>query len=157
DQKTLIVGRVYIRRPTPESAEPGTAAEWRELIDRCVRATRDDLLDAIRGILDGRETQSAPPPSEEAVLATWAEDGLNRWTGLAHMSPSQVRLLPPGFYRVAYRLIGPIPPIEPARLLAAINTATTRYTGWSPWWVPTRDGIKPYWKDGAVECFLGEG
>lgn len=155
DQKTLLVGRVYIRRPTPESAEPGTAAEWRELIDRCVRATRDDLLDAIRGILDGRETQSLPPPSEEALLAAWADDGLERWTARAPITPTMVKLLPPGFYRVAYKLVGPMTPIEAPELLEAINSATTRHTGWSPWWVPTREGIKPYVKDGAVECFLG--
>lgn len=156
DQKTLLVGRVYIRRPTPESAEPGTAAEWRELIDRCIRATRDDLLDAIRGILDGRDIQSfSPPPSEEALLAAWADDGLARWTARAPISPTMVKLFPPGFYRVAYKLIGPMSPIEAPELLAAINSATTRHTGWSPWWVPTREGIKPYVKDGAVECFLG--
>lgn len=158
DQKTLVVGRVYIRRPTPESAEPATAAEWRELIDRCVRATRDDLLDAIRGILDGRSAEPAPvAPSEEARLAAWAEDGLKRWAAHAPITPTQVAIFPPGYYRVAYRLIGTVPELGAAELLAAIDRATTRHTGWSPWWVPTRDGIKPYWKDGAIECFLGEG
>lgn len=155
-QKTLLVGRVYIRRPKLESAEPGTAAEWRELIDRCVRATRDDLLDAIRGILDGRESQSPPPPpTEEALLAAWADDGLERWTARAPITPTMVKLFPPGFYRVAYKLVGPMEPIEAPELLEAINSATTRHTGWSPFWVPTREGIKPYVKDGAVECFLG--
>jgi hypothetical protein len=155
DQKTLLVGRVYIRRPKPESAEPQNAAEWRELIDRCVRAGRDDLLDAIRGILDGRETQSVPPPpSEEAQLAAWADDGLERWVARAPISPTMIKRLPPGFYRVAYKLVGPMEPIAFPELLAAINTATTRHTGWSPFWVPTREGIRPYVKDGAVECFL---
>ncbi|MFG1279905.1 AlbA family DNA-binding domain-containing protein [Xanthobacter autotrophicus] len=155
DQKTLLVGRVYIRRPKPESAEPGTAAEWRELIDQCVRASRDDLLDAIRGILDGRETQSLPlPPSEEARLAAWADDGLERWIARAPISPTMVKLLPLGFYRVAYKLVGQTTPIEAPDLLEAVNSATTRHTGWSPFWVPTREGIKPYVKDGAVECFI---
>lgn len=156
DQKTLLVGRVYIRRPKPESAEPRNAAEWRELIDRCVRAGRDDLLDAIRGILDGREIQTLPsPPSEEAQLAAWADEGLERWAARAPISPTMIKLLPPGFYRVAYKLVGPMEPIAFPELLAAINKATTRHTGWSPFWVPTREGIKPYVKDGAVECFLG--
>jgi Putative DNA-binding domain len=155
DQKTLLVGRVYIRRPKPESSEPQNAAEWRELIDRCVRAGRDDLLDAIRGILDGRETQTLqPPPSEEAQLAVWADDGLERWAARAPISPTMIKLLPPGFYRVAYKLVGPMEPIAFPELLAAINSATTRHTGWSPFWVPTREGIKPYVKDGAVECFI---
>jgi hypothetical protein len=154
DQKTLLVGRVYIRRPKPESAEPSTAAEWRELIDRCIRAARDDLLDAIRGILEGREKHSLPPPSEEALLAAWADDGLDRWIARAPISPTMVKLLPPGFYRVAYKLVGQSIPIDAHELIEAIKSATTRHTGWPPFWVPTRGEIKPYVKDGAIECFI---
>ena len=53
DQRTLINGRVYIRRPGPESAEPATPEEWRLLFTRCLRANRDELLDAMRDILSG--------------------------------------------------------------------------------------------------------
>jgi len=155
DQKTLLVGRVYIRRPKPESAEPANSAEWRELIDRCVRAGRDDLLDAIRGILDGREASSVPSaPSDEALLTAWADDGLERWKARAPTSPTMVKLFPPGFYQVAYKLVGVTTPVDGPQLLEAISSATTRHTGWSPWWVPTRDGLRPYMKDGAIECFI---
>ncbi|HEX2816919.1 MAG TPA: RNA-binding domain-containing protein [Phenylobacterium sp.] len=159
DNKTLIVGRVYIRRPGPESAEPASAAEWRGLLDRCLRAARDDLLDAIRGTLDGQNLAAAapPPPSERDRFIVFAADGLKRWSEKAPITPTQVRLYPPGYYRVAYRVVGPIAPRSPADLLTAISRATTGHTGWSPWWVPTRDEIKPYWNEGALECFLGEG
>jgi hypothetical protein len=156
DQKTLVVGRVYIRRPTPESAEPASAAEWRELIDRCVRASRDDLLDAIRGVLDGQSAVlKAPPPSEEARLAGWAADGMERWAALAPVDETGEPLPLPGHYRVAYRLAGDGSEVAFPDLLEILSRAITRHTGWSAWWVPTREGIKPYIKDGAIECFLG--
>ena len=44
----------YIRKPGPKSEEPFTAAEWRTLLDRCIRTGRDDLLEAIRIIVEGR-------------------------------------------------------------------------------------------------------
>jgi hypothetical protein len=60
DQRALINGRVYIRRPGPESAEPATPEEWRELFTRCLRANRDELLDAMRDILSGHAGGAAP-------------------------------------------------------------------------------------------------
>ena len=52
--------KVYVRKPGPRSEEPQTADEWRTLLDRCVRARREDMLDAIRGIVLGRVDESAP-------------------------------------------------------------------------------------------------
>ena len=40
----------YIRRPGPRSEPPQSAQEWDELIGRCVRASRQDLLKDIRSI-----------------------------------------------------------------------------------------------------------
>lgn len=158
DGKTLSVGKVYIRRPPIESAEPATAAEWRELIDRCVRAGRDDMLDAIRGIMSGAAAAAEPvEPSASAKLAAWAQDGMQRWEAILPHTPTGALIRPPGYYQVAYRLTPEPEPLATPQLLAAISRATTRYTGWPPWWVPTRDGIRPYVKDGAVECNLAEG
>jgi len=156
DQKTLIVGKVYVRLPTPESAEPRTAAEWRELFDRCIRAGRDDLLDAIRGILSGGVAPEPPAPTEEAKLRVFAEDGLARWRAKAVRTPTGTPIFPPGFYEVAYRLAPEPTPLAPNELMRRLDAATVKHTGWSPWWVPTRDGIAPNWVDDALECFLGE-
>ncbi len=43
--------RCYIRKPGPRSEEPQTGEEWRTLLRRCVRAGRDDMLEAIRSIV----------------------------------------------------------------------------------------------------------
>lgn len=155
DQKTLIAGRVYIRRPTPESAEPGTAVEWRDLLDRCVRAGRDDLLDAIRGVLDGRGERSPPAaPTSLERLQVWAEAGTARWRALAPTARDGKPVDPPGTYTVAYQIEGALPQRSLSEILDLLR-GVPGYTGWRPWWVPSRDGIKPYQFDGVIECYHG--
>ncbi|HEY2346390.1 MAG TPA: ATP-binding protein [Xanthomonadaceae bacterium] len=155
DQKTLIPGRVYIRRPTPESAEPGSAIEWRDLLDRCIRAGRDELLDAIRGVLDGRGEATAPPkPTSMEVLQAWTEAGVDRWRALAPEPRDNAPVDPPGKYIVAYQIEGELPERSLNELLDILRVVPG-YTGWRPWWVPTRDGIRPYLFDGLIECYHG--
>ncbi|CAO3449872.1 AlbA family DNA-binding domain-containing protein [Azospirillum largimobile] len=157
DQKTLIAGRVYIRRPTPESAEPATAADWRDLFDRCIRAGRDDLLDAIRGILDGRGVAAEElPPSKLEKLKVWRNRGLMRWRELVAdgADPQSAESL--GYYTVAYQIDAPLPGRTLSEVHDLLDRATVRHTGWSPWWVPTRNGIRPYIHDDTVECYLGD-
>ena len=43
----------YIRRHGPRSEPPQTAEEWDGLIRRCVRNSREDVLDSIRAVLAG--------------------------------------------------------------------------------------------------------
>ncbi|KAA0593167.1 hypothetical protein J2848_005268 [Azospirillum lipoferum] len=157
DQKTLIAGRVYIRRPTPESAEPATAGDWRDLFDRCIRAGRDDLLDAIRGILDGRSVATEElPPSKLEQLRAWRDKGLMRWRELVAegADPKPAEAL--GYYTVAYQIDASLPARPLAEVLDLLDRATVRHTGWSPWWVPTRGAIRPYVHDNSVECYLGD-
>lgn len=155
DQKTLIASRVYIRRPTPESAEPGSATEWRELLDRCIRAGRDDLLDAIRGVLDGRANSMVSNESSSLKrLDAWRTAGLARWQALAPANPAGEPTDPPGTYTVVYQMNGEVPPHSLPDLVDLLSQVRG-YTGWRPWWVPTRDGIRPYSFDDAVECYLG--
>jgi hypothetical protein len=96
DQRALVNGRCYIRRPGPESAEPGTPEEWRDLFARCPRANRDDLLDAMRDVLSGQVGGAGPPkrPALEMLLA-WAEQGSERWRELAPKDSQRRPRLPP--------------------------------------------------------------
>lgn len=155
DQKTLVAGRSYIRRPTPESAEPGSAVEWRDLLDRCVRAGRDDLLDAIRGVLDGRgETADPTEPSALERLAGWTRAGATRWLALAPKPQGDEPVDPPGTYTVGYQIEGELPERSLNEVLELMREVPG-YTGWRPWWVPSHDGIRPYQFDGTVECYHG--
>jgi hypothetical protein len=55
----------YIRRPGPKSEPPQTGLEWGELIDRCIMAAREDLLERIREILQGVLTVPAISGKED--------------------------------------------------------------------------------------------
>ena len=53
-----------------------------------------------------------------------------------------------------WRTIGGGTPLGLIDLLDVLRDAP-RLTGWNTWWVPTRQAIKPYPSDGAIECWLG--
>lgn len=155
DQKTLISSKVYIRRPGPESAEPGISGDWRDLLDRCVRAGRDDLLDAIRGVLDGGRAEASPSaPTNLERIKAWSDEGLARWKELAPPTQIDEPTDPPGRYLVAYQLEGALPVRQQGEVLELLR-GIPGHTGWPPWWVPTRDGIRPYPTNGLIECYMG--
>jgi hypothetical protein len=155
DQRTLINGRVYIRRPGPESAEPRTPEESRELLARCLRANRDDLFDAVRDILSGqaRGAASPEPPALDQLLA-WAEQGSERWRELAPKDANGRPQLPPGHYRFAYAIQGEFPQPSLPELLRHLEGASIRHTGWPEWVVLHAAQLRPYARDGALECFV---
>ena len=47
-------------------------------------------------------------------------------------------------------------PVPLQRLLEMLTEAAGSETGWPPWWVPTREGITPYFVDDLIECWLAE-
>jgi|SRR6476660_8584036 hypothetical protein len=53
DGKKLVLHRIYIRRPGPASEEPKAAEEWDRFFERCLQNRREELLDAMRSIMDG--------------------------------------------------------------------------------------------------------
>jgi hypothetical protein len=61
-EDVVIARKCYIRKPGPKSEEPYDAQEWRTLMDRCVRASRADMLDAIRAIVLGTAGTIPEPP-----------------------------------------------------------------------------------------------
>jgi hypothetical protein len=76
-------------------------------------------------------------------------------TGLANTLPKdRPARLPLGHYAVAYQISGTLQPIWGAALLDVMQRGIVRHTGWPPFWVPTREEIKPYIYDGSVECWL---
>ncbi|MBT2246890.1 helix-turn-helix domain-containing protein [Sphingobium sp. BHU LFT2] len=59
-----------------------------------------------------------------------------------------------GHSEQAYALEGVTPPSTVARL-REILADIPKSSGWSPFWVPTREGLRPYVEDGMLECWLG--
>jgi len=56
----IAQNRCYIRKPGPRTEEPQTGEEWRNLLRRCVRAGREEMLEAIRSIVTGRAELENP-------------------------------------------------------------------------------------------------
>ena len=125
--------RAYIRKPGPRSEEPQTHAEWKELIDRCVRAGRVEMLDAIRSIVTGRVEPGEPMPDVQEELSRYRLDSRERWIELTSRledgSPSK---FPLGYHEVGLSLVGatPVPNfIELRRRLDEAHGATS-FSGW---------------------------
>jgi hypothetical protein len=62
--------RCDVRRPGPRTEEPHTSEEWRGVMERCLAARRESMLDAIRGIVQGHGTPTARAAAESVLIAT---------------------------------------------------------------------------------------
>lgn len=156
--KGLMSGRYYIRRQGPQSAEPATAEEWRALVMRCVRAGKEELLDAMRDVLAGRpsEWNSTPEPTQAELLKAWAADGVERWRAKTADLPSYASArLPHGHCQVTCSILGSFPRISLSNLRETLDRSTINHSGWPPWWVPRRQEDGAFSTGDALECFHG--
>ncbi len=166
EESKLRSNQYYVRRPGPQSAPISSAQEWDELLRRCLQAQREDLLESFRSLVFGLGSKGAKgaidlledgTPTAVEDLAAWDAEGRAR---LEHLVDEDLPSESPGRYEagtwsVAYRL-WPAQPPAPPTLLDVLNEVAGRETGWPPWWVPTRDGIRPYPHEGLIECWLAE-
>lgn len=152
---TVQSNGIYVRKPGPRSEAPQSAQDWEGLLNRCLRNRRDEMLDQIRDLISGAVPQIDRPP-EATRLQGWIRSCRQRWEELIRPLPPNVGpRMPHGRYRVAYEISGERRPIAAAQFREELSESTVRYTGWPPFWYPTRAGIEPYLIDGSVECWLG--
>lgn len=162
-QTIVQINQFYIRRPGPASEPPQTGREWDELIRRCVRAQRDEMLDAIRGILAAGEVPPRPEEDPEggAVgewdhLEAWIEESLVRWHAEVDRRgfTGQPASCPRGYWIAAYRIVGIFPRPDIANLRQVLKDIEGRETGWPPWLSLSSDGREPFPMNGIVEAML---
>ena len=152
----------YIRRPGPKSESPQSGREWDELIGRCVTAARDDLLERFRGILQGssatRPGDLGRSETEKQTLESWIDESTTRFKSLVaqKLSDENPSRYSKGTWQVAYSILGNLQSSTLNELLDVLRKVKGHETGWPPWWVPTRDEIRPYPYEGVVECWLKE-
>ena len=86
-QEEIAQNSCYIRKPGPRSEQPQTSEEWRTLLNRCVRANQDEMLEAIRSIVTGRvETQDSIPNALDD-LRDYCTSARGRWKELVSDEP----------------------------------------------------------------------
>ncbi|WP_258359418.1 AlbA family DNA-binding domain-containing protein [Moorella sulfitireducens] len=150
----------YIRRPGPSSEPPRTAQEWDDLLRRCLLAHREELLNSIRAILLGEP--SSPEVGLEAARKTldeWISQSRMRWKAAVtqRLGKDGWGRYEHGTWSVAYAIIGNVePPSSLSGLVELLREVKGHESGWPPWWVPTRDPIKPYPYGDVVECLIAE-
>lgn len=153
----IVSNRCYIRKPGPRSEEPQSGEEWRALINRCVRANREDMIDSIRSIVSGRVETIEAPPNVHAELSQFSEAARGRWQELSSVLPEDsASRFPNGFYEMSFAIIGN----ETAQNLRNIQdrlreARSIRLTGWIPFLEMHGKESKPYPYDGMVEAWVG--
>ena len=149
--------RYYVRKPGPRSEEPHTEEEWRRLLDRCVRARREDMLDAMRSIVLGHtEAQgSSVDPLEE--LNQYCTAARERWIELASDLPiDSPSRFPHGYYEMGFALVGATPAAGLAELNRRLGAAQAiKLSGWTPFLDLPVDELKPHAYDGFIEAWVG--
>lgn len=149
--------RCYIRKPGPRSEEPQTSEEWRILLNRCVRAGRDDMLDAIRSIMSGSVEAPTTAPGVQEVLQRFSAESFQQWSDLAsELDAQNPSRFPDGFYEMSFSLIG----ADEAPSLQTIqerlrHARRVRMTGWGPFLELNRAEWEPYNRDGVIEAWVG--
>ncbi len=152
----------YIRRPGPKSEPPQSAQEWDELIGRCVRASRQDLLEDIRSILLGFGTStkiSNPEEEKSNRFAQWVQDSRSRWETLVaeELFAEQPSRYSHGTWTASYAIEADINPPTLATFLDTLRKVQGHETGWPVWLIlgGTETGPHPY--NGLIECWIVKG
>ena len=155
--KIIQQHRCYVRKPGPCSEQPLTAEEWRTLLQRCARANRDDMLDAIRTIVLGKVDSETVESSSKQAIDRFCESSLARWKdNTKDLNPHSSERFPKGSYEVAIHPVG----TETVKNLTILrerlaHARRIKLTGWTPFLELGREEWKPYSFDGHIEAWTG--
>ncbi|WP_431324308.1 helix-turn-helix domain-containing protein [Rhizobium sp. YTU87027] len=94
-------------------------------------------------------------PVEGDAQSRFVRQARERWRQLtANLPPDSPARFPDGFYQIDYWLEGDLKAPGLGAFERTLEKAVVRKTGWPPFWLPTREGIRPYEIDGVIECWL---
>lgn len=156
-ESVIAQNRCYIRKPGPRSEEPQSREEWRALLNRCVRAQREDMLDAIRAIVTGRVEIAAAGPNAEDRFSAFVDGARQRWEELiADLPPTSPSRFPNGHYEMAFALEGANPAANLIELQQRLAEARRiKLTGWSTFLQMSTPGWVPYPYEAFIEAWVG--
>ena len=152
----------YVRRPGPKSEQPQSAQEWDELIGRCVRASRQDLLEDIRSILLGFGTSPQiqnPDEERSKKFAQWVQDSRSQWETLLaeKLSAEQPSRYSHGTWTASYAIEADIDPPSLGSFLDTLRKVQGHETGWPVWLILGGTETGPYPHNGLIECWIAKG
>ena len=153
----LAKHRCYIRKPGPRSEEPQTGEEWRHLLDRCLRARKLDMLDAIRAIVLGQAQSNNEVPGAHDLLEAYCDNSHSRWQRLVEELPERAGArLSFGWYEMGFSLVDAQLATNCTQLNERLNNAREiQLTGWPPFLDLRIPGRDPYVHKDGVEAWLG--
>ncbi|WP_230206732.1 helix-turn-helix domain-containing protein [Novosphingobium sp. Gsoil 351] len=94
-------------------------------------------------------------PGRSDSLQSFVHDARNRFKELvARLDDDHPSRQPLGHSEQAYAIEGVENPPSLTRLKDILARAP-KTSGWTPFWVPTKESIKPGFHDGLLECWLG--
>ncbi len=146
DGHHLTANAYYVRRHGPRSEPPQSPDEWDNLIRRCLRNAKDDLLDGMRAILVGLPPSSTELGVREDLLDAWIDNAMYEWTNTLNrygLPDDHVARFPLGHVTFAYRLVGNLREIGLARLRDILGRAEGNMTGWPEWMINAGFGVLP--------------
>jgi hypothetical protein len=153
----IAAQRCYVRKPGPKTEEPFTAEEWRGVMERCLAARRESMLDAIRVIVQGHGTLPQAPGLDSALLQFEAS-AIERWaTLLQDLPPDDDARIPLGHYEISFVILDAPSAGTAGELRRRMATASNvKHTGWGPFVQITRPEFEPRVVDGNVEVWIGQ-
>ena len=153
----IVANRCYLRKPGPCSEEPNTSDEWRTLFNKCIRAGRNEMLDAIRSIVHGQVEGGSQSRDASGQLREFCDEARKRWHELIADEPgASPARFSYGYYEMGFSFIGATPLTSLIDLRNKLSEAgRTSLTGWPPFLELNTAGgnADPY--DDYVEAWLG--
>lgn len=146
--------RCYVRKPGPRSEEPFTAEEWHGVFERCLKARRQNMLDAIRLIVQGHPAG----PVAGQVQEQFGDRASARWRHLIEALPeADPARMPLGFYAMTFEIRDARPAANFRDLQERLRAAgRIRYTGWGPFVMLNREDLAPNVVENTIEAWLGD-
>jgi Putative DNA-binding domain len=154
--KIISQQRCYVRKPGPKSEEPHNAAEWNGVLERCLHNRRENMLDAIRTIVQGHGTPVKPANQQDNLL-DFMNASAARWEALRDTLPadSESRMLH-GHCELVFEILDvPQAPNYPELQKRLDEARRIKLTGWGPFVTIQRRPYAPSIVNDAIEVWLG--
>lgn len=94
-----------------------------------------------------------PPIGSKTSLAEWEAGAKKRFETLVREQLKD-RRYEHGVWTAAYSLLGNLRAPAVSEMAEVLHQVQGHESGWVPWWVPTREPIRPYITGGVLECWM---